>query len=176
MTESNKPSDRRRAASGDAVDLNLLPFMNLMTLLIPFLLASIQFMTLAVVDVSMPSIASVRTTSTPDEPPLELTVGISESEFAITGKSERLPEPEIIPIDDLAALTALMVELRAERPVACDPPASRADWTPPEACNVILAPDSTVRYETVIAAMDATRETEEQSLFPYVVVAGGLLQ
>jgi biopolymer transport protein ExbD len=178
MTVSKLPSDRRRVVPDNRVDLNLLPFMNLMTLLIPFLLASIQFMTLAVVDVSMPSIAPVRTTTPPDatpEPPLELTIGITESEFVVRGKTERLAEPATIPIDDLAGLTALMVEVREERPAACDPPGTRSGWAPPEACNVILAPDSNVLYERVIEAMDATRETQEITLFPYVVVAGGVL-
>ena len=50
----HKPSDRRRSAgtSLEPPELNLLPFMNLMTLLIPFLLVSIQFVTLAVIDSS----------------------------------------------------------------------------------------------------------------------------
>ena len=53
---SQKPSDRRRSRTADEVSLNLLPFMNLMTLLIPFLLASIQFVSLAVIDSSLPAI------------------------------------------------------------------------------------------------------------------------
>jgi len=177
MTQSNRPSDRRRDAADGRIDLNLLPFMNLMTLLIPFLLASIQFMTLAVVDVSMPAIAPVRTTTPPEatpEPPLELTIGITETEYLVAGRADRLAEPVAIPIGELGELTALMKEVRAERPADCDARADRGTWVPPELCNVIVAPGLGVLYERIIEVMDASRETEEQTLFPYVVVAGGV--
>lgn len=177
MTHPSKPSERRCGASDGPIDLNLLPFMNLMTLLIPFLLASIQFMTLAVVDVSMPSIGPARP-STPEEvplePPLELTIAITETEYVVAGKAERLAVPVSIPVDELAGLTELMGQLRDERPADCDARAAGSGRTPPESCNVILAPEPGVPYEVIIGVMDATRETEARSLFPYVVVAGGV--
>jgi hypothetical protein len=64
--------------------------MNLMTLLIPFLLVSIQFVTLAVIDSSLPAIGQPQPSDQPDEddkPPLNLTVGITEEGFTIAGSA-----------------------------------------------------------------------------------------
>ncbi len=90
---SSKPSDRRRAQDTDPPELNLLPFMNLMTLLIPFLLVSIQFVTLAVIDSSLPAIGQPNPSDQPDEdetPPLNLTVGVTEDAFTVAGSAPLL--------------------------------------------------------------------------------------
>lgn len=91
----HKPSDRRRTAgtSLEPPELNLLPFMNLMTLLIPFLLVSIQFVTLAVIDSSLPAIGQPQPSEEKDEdeiPPLNLTVGITEDGFTVAGSAPML--------------------------------------------------------------------------------------
>ena len=88
----HKPSDRRRSSmsSTEVPELNLMPFMNLMTLLIPFLLASIQFVTLAVIDSSLPAIGQPQPTTEDDEddkPPLNLTVGITTEGFTVAGSA-----------------------------------------------------------------------------------------
>ena len=91
---TNKPSDRRRSGSGDnEIQLNLLPFMNLMTLLIPFLLASIQFVSLAVIDSSLPAIGQPQPSDDKDKdetPPLNLTIGITDEGFTVAGSAKVL--------------------------------------------------------------------------------------
>ena len=89
----HKPSERRRSRASDDVHLNLLPFMNLMTLLIPFLLASIQFVSLAVIDSSLPAIGQPQ--PSPDKekdetPPLNLTIGITDEGFTVAGSAKVL--------------------------------------------------------------------------------------
>ena len=84
----HKPSDRRRTKGSEEIELNLLPFMNLMTLLIPFLLASAQFVTLAVIDSSLPAIGQPDPSKEKDKdeaPPLNLTIGITEEGFTVAG-------------------------------------------------------------------------------------------
>lgn len=88
----HKPSDRRRSSDRDLEppELNLLPFMNLMTLLIPFLLVSIQFVTLAVIDSSLPAIGQPQPSEDKDEdeiPPLNLTVGVTDEGFTVAGSA-----------------------------------------------------------------------------------------
>ncbi len=86
----HKPSDRRRTQDTEPPELNLLPFMNLMTLLIPFLLVSIQFVTLAVIDSSLPAIGQPNPSDQQDEdedPPLNLTVGITDEGFTVAGSA-----------------------------------------------------------------------------------------
>ena len=90
---SQKPSDRRRSRTTDEVNLNLLPFMNLMTLLIPFLLASIQFVSLAVIDSSLPAIGQPQPSDKKEKdetPPLNLTIGITDEGFTVAGSAKVL--------------------------------------------------------------------------------------
>ncbi len=89
----HKPSSRRRASRHEDMELNLLPFMNLMTLLIPFLLASMQFVTLAVIDSSLPSIGKPQpsqSTKTDDVPDLNLQIGITDQNFFVRGTAPLL--------------------------------------------------------------------------------------
>jgi biopolymer transport protein TolR len=87
----HKPSQRRRSSGEiEEIELNLLPFMNLMTLLIPFLLASVQFVTLAVIDSSLPAIGQPDPSKQKDKdekPPLNLTIGITEEGFTVAGSA-----------------------------------------------------------------------------------------
>ena len=86
----HKPSDRRRGSEDRDISLNLLPFMNLMTLLIPFLLMSAQFVTLAVIDSSLPAIGNpdpAKEKKEDEKPPLNLTVGITEEGFTVAGSA-----------------------------------------------------------------------------------------
>jgi len=97
---------------------------------------------------------------------------------------------QITPCHDAKALHELMVQLKevdadgdgnADYDEPCEPADPKPDgWVPPEVCNVIIAPNPDVKYLTIVGVMDATRdyakdgETERVSLFPYVVVAGGV--
>lgn len=86
----HKPSSRRRSSGEEELELNLLPFMNLMTLLIPFLLASVQFVTLAVIDSSLPAIGAPDPSKQKDEdekPPLNLTIGVTDEGFTVAGSA-----------------------------------------------------------------------------------------
>ncbi|MEE2829546.1 MAG: biopolymer transporter ExbD [Myxococcota bacterium] len=89
----HKPSERRRARKQKDPELNLMPFMNLMTLLIPFLLASIQFVALAVIDSSLPAIGQPQPSDDKDKdetPPLNLTIGITDEGFTVAGSAKVL--------------------------------------------------------------------------------------
>ena len=164
MSRSTPRSLVRRAAASDP-ELTLLPFMNLMTLLIPFLLVSAQFVSLATIDSSAPSI--VPPSASAESEPLYLTIGISDDGFLLRGNSEALEAAQ--PIErlsdgryDFAALTDRLDGLKEAHP---------------QEENVILAPDDDITYETVVAVMDAARRTAGASgrdLFPHVVFAGGV--
>ncbi len=81
----------------EEITLNLLPFMNLMTLLIPFLLLSASFITIAVIDSSLPAIGAPqpkdKTEEEEKEPPLNLQIGITEEGFTLSGTSPLLGRP-----------------------------------------------------------------------------------
>ncbi len=164
--------DKDKKLDREPPELNLLPFMNLMTLLIPFLLVSIQFMNLAVVDVSQPAIAPARATSPPPEPAedLELKIAITQTEYVVAGNTDRLDPAVTLQAGEVEALARLLREVRDAVPAACDGVAGPV----PEACNVIVAPEGDVPYQAMITAMDAAREDDAGLLFPYAVVAAGV--
>jgi len=89
------PSRKRSVEKEE--ELNLVPIMNLVTILIPFLLMSAQFVHLAVIDSSLPAIGApqpVDPKDLPDKPPLTLTIAISESGFTVSGGQATLPPME----------------------------------------------------------------------------------
>lgn len=183
----HKPSDRRRTSGGgiEEIDLNLLPFMNLMTLLIPFLLASVQFVTLAVIDSSLPAIGQPQPTDKKKEdekPPLNLTVGITDEGFTVAGSAGVLKGSG----DDKKGTT---LPLKSD-PTYCAETQCRGDSScrPDPAChdfkalhelivqvkefdgdgdgeydykdeqNVIIAPNPDIPYNVLVGVMDATRD------------------
>ncbi len=73
-------------------DLNLAPIMNLVMILIPLLLISIEFEKMGVINVSAPklNVGPVDEQDQPEEPPLNLTIGISTSGFTIAATGAKL--------------------------------------------------------------------------------------
>ena len=199
-----KPSDRRRSGGDqEDIELNLLPFMNLMTLLIPFLLASAQFVTLAVIDSSLPAIGAPQTNvdkKDDDKPPLNLTIGITAEGFTVAGSANVLGGGEGGPasLDEKAAPTVgLTSDDSYCRKIQCGASDTCVHDTPchdlkalrelvvqvkdeyPDEENVIVAPNADIEYHVLVGVMDHTRDhkpegaTEREILFPNVVIAGG---
>jgi biopolymer transport protein TolR len=164
---------------------NLVPIMNLVTILIPFLLLTVQFVHLAVIDSSLPAIGAPKATSEDidDKPPLMLTVAVTDRGFIVGGNATILKGEEgqvtdvaqaverepTIPVDaeglhQYEKLTDLLVKVKAEYP---------------DEQNLILIPETEVRYEVLVHTMDATRDhmpegaEKSELLFPFVVIAGG---
>jgi biopolymer transport protein ExbD len=155
-------------------DLDLVPIMNLVTILIPFLLIGAQFMRIAVIDTALPSPPAATTEAAPDDG-LRLTVAITSEGYTVTGRDELLAGSGR-PIEctvagcpdanayDTAALTRLLATLKGR-------------W--PDEKYVVIVPESEVNYETLVRTMDAAREDREGAigrvkavLFPAVVIAG----
>lgn len=167
--------NRRQPA---AQDLDLVPIMNLVTILIPFLLMASSFVTLAVVDSSIPGIQPDDQTKLPTDRKL-VSVAITGSGYEVLGASDVLspeeggptavPCPEdrcTGPLDyDTTELVRLLGQVKDAHPDNAD---------------LVLVPDSRVSYEVLITTMDATREDpgvvidgKARELFPEVSIAGG---
>jgi hypothetical protein len=182
-----------------AEELNLVPIMNLVTILIPFLLMAAQFVSYAVIDSTLPAIGPpVEAEEEPDEKPLNLSVMITDEGFTVSGNHPELEnegggdegeekgatlECTIPGCDysggmgpeeayDVRGLRDLLGRIKDDKP---------------EEKNVILVPEPDLDYEVLVMAMDATREdpdaggTDEadvgcngRCLFPFVVIAGGV--
>lgn len=176
------PKGKRGA---DAEELDLVPIMNLVTILIPFLLMASSFVSLAAIDSTLPAIgAPPEPTNEEPEPTLSLSLQITGEGFKVIGGDDRLKgdgegkDKKGLPIPckqpgcptpdsyDIEALNDLLGKLKD-------------DWEDEE--TVILVPESDVPYEVIIMTMDASRndpnktvDGKPRDLFPYVVVAGGV--
>lgn len=164
--------------------LNLIPIMNLVTILIPFLLLSVQFVTLSIIDTTLPAISDVpaEDDKDPDEDKLSLSVLITTDGFTINGADKVLDKddeengPKVPCLEpgcptsdsyDYATLTKRLAQIK--------------DRYEDEE-NVILVPHPKVAYETLILTMDGCRDDQEDKddeskarlLFPAVVIAGGV--
>jgi len=182
---------KRKGIEG-AEELNLVPIMNLVTILIPFLLMAAEFVTLAVIDSTLPAIGPPPPVEEqPDKPPLNLSLAITNKGVTVLGADAVLhPEgaapvvegeerPPTVPcksggycmsLDDYnwEELTRTLALIKDEYP---------------DDENVILVPDSRVKYEIIVKSMDASREDKSnrgpdgvaRTLFPFVVIAGGAI-
>lgn len=162
-------SRRRSDADGP---LDLVPILNLVSILIPFLLVSAQFVNMAVIDTTLPGIiASDHDTDLPEQP-LLLRVAIVDDGFVIGGHEGTLGDEDL----HIACTTSDCVgddswdydELTRTLALVKD------EFPDEEA--LVLVPGSRVPYASVVGAMDACRASPENGgrmLFPMQTVAGG---
>lgn len=149
-------------------ELNLVPYMDIVTNIIIFLLASVvNQVSLGNVNVSVPTLSSGggAADEQPDRPPLNLTVTVSASGFIIAASGGVLPTVPKLPNGqyDYPSLTKKVVEIKSA--------AENADET-----KVTFNADSGIPYEIVVATLDAIREDEAgKVLFPDVNFSAGLL-
>lgn len=166
--------------------LNLLPVMNLVSILIPFLLMAAQFVTLAVIDSTLPAIGPpVEVETPPDKPPLMLSVAVTNEGFTVMG-ADAILNPAGAPPSADAGPTVPCAERPCSTPKSYDYKAltellNQIKDQYPDDETVILVPESRIPYEVLILLMDATREDtnrkddkgQSRLLFPNVVIAGG---
>ena len=149
--------------SGDSQELDITPFMNLMAVLTPFLLATAVFTRLAVLEIYLPPpLDSMEEIVLPDPEKEELILTVS-----ITNRGLIIANGENIVAfiastdkeQDFGELTRILLRLKARYP---------------EEENAILLSTPMIHYGTVISAMDATRTFVDEKtgirreLFPII--------
>lgn len=156
---------RRRARDEEhAGELNIVPYLDVVTNLVIFMLLSMTgLIALGVVNVSAPRIAGeapVAQAADPNAPKLLLTVAIAKRGFYIAGAGGVLggpadrpavdaTQPPTIPLQadgqyDYEQLTALLAKVKERYP---------------KETNLILSADAEIPYDVLIKTMDAARET-----------------
>jgi biopolymer transport protein TolR len=185
-------------------ELNLVPYLDIITNVVLFLLASVTTgLVLGTVNSSLPEFSAAAASTEPsasptDEPPLQLVVAVTKKEiqvFSLSGLEGSVQAPKLklvaqngtYPYGKLTELARDIVKRRwgdkppmsvlAGKPVCLrDGKAAAADQCRPEkATEVFLIVDGDVRYEVVIGAMDALREAPDGTLlFPGVIFSSGI--
>ncbi|NOY76810.1 MAG: biopolymer transporter ExbD [Calditrichaeota bacterium] len=138
-------------------DVNITPIMNVFVILIPFLLLTASFVKIAIIDFSLPSAeqSSANTINANDLKELTvLVVSIDKKGFQVKTSEKKLPfVKKINGKFDYAGLK------------------NRLNWVKkkyPKLEDVIISPDATIKYDTIVKVMDTCRETG----FPNFSISG----
>lgn len=145
------------------IDLDTMPFAGMMLLLIPLLLASAQFASIATIDSTLPATVVGPPSS---KEPLNLTVVVHVTGFTVSADEDALARlgwdgARELPLasrggHDFGGLTDLATEVKALYPNHDD---------------LILTPADDVAFAIVVDAMDATRTGPDgATLFPGVML------
>lgn len=143
-----KPTRKRgeSARSAGQADLDMVPMMNLFTVLVPVLLLAAVFARVSVLELSLPPKGSgeVGAQTYEEKSPLNLLVVVADEGITIGGTGGFLPT--LMKTDG----TYLPEELAALLDVV------REEY--PDEAGVTVASDSKIPYEDVLAVMDICRE------------------
>lgn len=153
-------------------DLDLVPIMNLVLILIPLLLLSVVFLEITVINVTMPQ-KSIGSAATDGDPPKRLQVMVSKEGFWIIHDPTLKPEPPATP--GCEKMTVCLKDKTADPPTVesydwvtlynelmklkSDP-----SWADHETVEIVAGSD--IPFGTLVKTMDVTR-------FQRVAAGGG---
>lgn len=165
-------------------DLDLVPIMNLVTILIPFLIMAAEFIQLAVIDSSIPPInQNAAPSKEKDEEPFQLTVRVMSTGLKVEGSCavktamgqscEQQPEP-VDPDAKVQRIPDFRCKANGTEIDDCPNPDSY-DWQAlaevlkevkeiangQEDCRVeeiVIVPDHSVHYGAIVKSMDVVRD------------------
>lgn len=159
--------DHAEEAEEETGELNLVPYMDIVTNIIIFLLASVvNSVALGNVNVSLPTISSGgggAAAEEPEKPPLNLTVTAGAKGFIIAASGGVMPSIPKKPNGnyDYPELTKKLMEIKKEFP---------------DETKVTFNADAGTEYAVVVETLDAMREDSNHNLmFPDVVFSAGIL-
>ena len=161
-----------RRQMDEDVELDMVPIMNMFLVLIPFLLMSASFLQMKAINTSVPVLSSGENTqelNTKDSKiKLTIIVELKENNIHVSATSDNAPE-EILnkidkkigkknsgsyPVDELGNF---LKDIKVNYP---------------ESDTVIIIPEESIVYETIIKTMDIARYSGENPMFPKVVLSG----
>ena len=173
---ARKPSDRK-SDEEVSTELNLIPIMNLVLMLIPVILLTAAFVQLSVINVSAPQIgggAPQQPQEKPDKPPLNLTVVLTDQGFTIAGSGGVLGQEQADPNAQKGPTVPKLPDGKYDWPGLTKKLVEIKDAFPEET-KVIINAEPDIKYEFLVGTMDASRETpDHRELFPDVVLSAGI--
>ena len=147
--------ERKEARRHDP-ELNVTPVMNVFLILVPFLLLTAVFVRVAVLELSLPSISKKGSQSKQVQPEQIVLNFLSITPDGFQLKSKGMNFPKIPLRDGKYDFETLAKQLRQ----------IKQKYATSE--DVIVAPDSRIRYETIVHVMDTCRENG----FPNISISG----
>ena len=160
---------RNRATAGEQTDVDMVPVMNMFLVLIPFLLMSVSFFHIKAINTSVPVLS--QTQKVGDKPISEKVTAIVEIEpngFHVSAISDSVAYEDLDKWDARVARKE-QAKYPLDRLVA---QLTKLKLRYPASDTLIIIPDGSVIYDTIIQAMDAARYYNNNPLFPNVVLSG----
>ncbi len=162
---------RKRRRSDLDVDIDMVPVMNMFLVLIPFLLMSSSFLHLKAINTSVPVRAENIAQATLDKKTdIKITaiVQITAKGIQLSASSNELEAEQLEALgSDFKNKTKGEFELQ-QLTLALQ--AIKQKY--PKSDTVILVPAQSIKYDTIVNAMDAARSSKDQQLFENVVLSG----
>ncbi|MEE2758046.1 MAG: biopolymer transporter ExbD [Myxococcota bacterium] len=145
--------DNWRKARKEAEEMNLLPVMNLMVILIPALMLGAAFYHLGTIATSIPDNVPASDQKPPKDVKVTMSIEILPDRLSVSGSGDGLAKEQISRLDltlmggfgqrPLDKLTAHLHKIKLEYP--------KSD-------TVMIVPDAKTRYADVVSVLDASRE------------------
>ncbi len=161
--------DHNEEIEEETGEINLVPYMDIVTNIIIFLLASVvNQVALGNVNVSVPTLSSGGGSAADDKPdkaPLNLTVSVGATGFTIAASGGVLPVIAKLPNGqyDYAQLTKKLLEIKSAPDNVSE-------------TKVNFNADANTSYDIVVATLDAMRQDDAgKVLFPDVAFSAGIL-
>ncbi|MEE2788252.1 MAG: biopolymer transporter ExbD [Myxococcota bacterium] len=145
--------DSWRKKKAQDEELNLIPIMNLMVTLIPFLLLGAAFYHLGTIPASLPQQAAAASGEKPKDIKVTLTMEVKLDTIRVSGTAVGLDDASAEGLkktfanrgapQDLKALQDHLVSIKSQYP--------KSD-------TVVVIPEETIRYEMLVTVLDTIRE------------------
>jgi biopolymer transport protein TolR len=157
--------DQNEEAEEETGEINLVPYMDIVTNVIIFLLASVvNQVPLGNINVSVPTIGSGgAAVEEPQKPPLNLTITVGASSFIIAGGGGQMPPIPKLPDGkyDFKGLQQKLMEVKKENP---------------DETKATFNADADIPYDIIVQTLDAMREDDKgKVMFPDVGLSAGIL-
>ncbi len=162
-------------------EINIMPLMNIIMLLIPFLIMSTEFVKIGVINVSAPSTCA--SCGNPTEPtirppaPLNLTLNLTPQGVTLLTRGARIPQGcDLTPKGITAHSEALTFpNYRPQQASALRACLLKIKALFPQEDKIIVMADPSIPYHKIIELMDISREANNKALFPHVMLSAGVL-
>lgn len=177
---------RKKLNIDDAVsDLNIMPLMNIIMLLIPFLIMSAEFIKIGVINVSAPKMNTGEPQQSEPEKdkkkPLNLTISVTSQGFTLITRGSKIsqgcdmsPQAMQDPQKKLPTVRKIEEKYDYKQLQEC---LGKIKKLFPDEKRVIIMSEPKIQYSVVISIMDHSREKEvgKDDLFPEVVLSAGVI-
>lgn len=174
-------------------EINIMPLMNIIMLLIPFLIMSTEFIKIGVINVTAPKMG--RSAETPEEtpnkpkkPPLNLTVSVTDKGLTLITRGNKIPDGCDISKGAVnnpnKKLPTIKKEAKDYNYLSFQECLGKIKKLFSHEKRIIIMAEPSVKYSTIIKIMDGSRGNKDyvydlakgkEGLFPEVVLSAGVI-